>query len=136
VSVLAIVLLVVLVVLLILFLGGTVANARHRRASAHELQERIAVADRDLAHAAAEDRGWDRPALENAVRVAWARREGVAAIDAISLVTVLDRPGTDEDEAVFLVHAGGAQTQCVLCRTGDVWAEAPAQPSASGPPAA
>jgi hypothetical protein len=135
VSVLAIVLIAIVGVLLILFLGGTVANARHRRAARDRLRERAAAADRDLAQTAAAARGWDRAGLEAAVRQTWSNRQGAAAIDAIALVTVLDRPGTDEDEAVFVVSAGGRDSQVALRRTGDVWAEN-AQPSASGPAAA
>jgi hypothetical protein len=134
VSVVAIVLIALVGVLLILFLGGTLANARHRRAAGDDLRTRAAAADRDLARAAAEDRGWDRAVLESAVRAAWAKHEGAAAIESIALMTVLDRPGTDEDEAMFVVTAGGRETHVALARRGDVWSEA-AQPSGSAPAA-
>jgi len=41
--------------------------------------------------------------------------------DELTLIEVLDRPGTDEDEAVFDVRAGGSRHRLVLGRRGDEW---------------
>jgi len=121
VSVLAIVILVVAVLLVILFIGGLIVSTRHRKVSDAHFRERIAQADRDLATAAAEDRGWDRAVLDDAVRKAWAQRQGAAPIASIALVSVRDLPGTDDDEATFQVISGGTPFEVVLSRTGNLW---------------
>lgn len=139
-TVLAIILLAIAVVLLFLFFIGAFANSRHRARTRNLVQERAAAADRDLAAAQAKDRGWNREVLETAVRTAWARREGAPPIDTITLLAVIDPPGTDSDRAEFLVTAGETAVDMTLARTGDAWAEAPAggaqPPSGSSPPAA
>jgi hypothetical protein len=121
VSVLAIVILVVAVGLVILFVGGLIVSTRHHKASEAHFRERIAQADRDLATAAAEDRGWDRAVLDAAVRQAWAQRQGAAPIDSVALVSVRDLPGTDDDEATFQIISGATPFELVLSRTGDLW---------------
>ena len=114
---LGIVLLVLLVVLLVLFAGGYVANARRRRAEAARLHELTQEADQRLAEAHAEDKGWERATLEAAARDAFAGRNGGVAPRALQLVQVVDRPGTDEDEAVF--EADGERL--VLGRRDGTW---------------
>src|SRR5919197_4435423 len=93
-------LIIVLVVLLVLAVGGALARraqlARTRDAFARSL-ERV---DRDLAAAAAQDRGWDRELLETAARRCFADEHG-GEPEELVLVEVFDRPGTDEDQAVF-----------------------------------
>jgi hypothetical protein len=121
VSPLAIVILVVCVAFVLLFIGGYIVSTRHRRATALEFHERVSVADRDLATAAAQDRGWDRAVLDAAVRKAWIERQGAAPIESITLTIVRDLPGTDDDEATFQVISGGNPFEIVLSRTGDVW---------------
>jgi hypothetical protein len=116
VDTLGIVLLVVLVVLLVLFAGGYVANARRLRAERARLHALTQEADRSLAVAHAEDKGWERTGLEEAAREAFRTRSGRVP-RALSLVQVVDRPGTDEDEAVF--EADGERL--VLGRQGDRW---------------
>ena len=101
---LAIVLIVIAVLVLLLFAGGYVANARRREA------------DRHLAAAHAEDKGWERGTLEEAARRAFAERHGVQPRD-LKLIQVVNRPGVDEDEAVF---AGDGQ-ELVLGRRGGEW---------------
>ncbi len=120
-SLLAVILIVVVAGLILLFIGGFIVSSRHRRATEDEFRARVATADRDLAAAAAQDRGWDRPVLEAAVRAAWAERQGSAPIDAIALVSVRDLPGTEDDEATFQVTSGGTPFDLVLSRSGDAW---------------
>ena len=50
--------------------------------------------------AAAQDRGWDRDTLEDAARRIYATERGGEPPE-LALVEVRDRPGTDEDQAVF-----------------------------------
>jgi hypothetical protein len=109
---------IVLVVLtLLLFAGGYVANRRRFDAERATLHERIQQADQHLARAHAEDKGWERGALEAAARDAFRARHGRDAA-TLHLVQVVDRPGTEEDEAVFEEHGG---ERVVLGRSGDSW---------------
>ena len=99
-SALAIVLIVLGVLVLLLFVGGYIANARRREAERAALHARAREADRHLAAAHAQDKGWERHALEEAAREAYIARHGNAP-ERLTLVQVVDRPGVDEDEAVF-----------------------------------
>ena len=116
-TVLAIVLIVVAVLLLLLFVGGYVANARRRAAERAALHARAREADRHLAGAHAQDKGWERTVLEQAARDAYAASHG-APPQRLTLVQVVDRPGVDEDEAVF--DADGETI--VMGRRGGEWA--------------
>ena len=113
---LAIVLIVLAVLVALLFAGGYVANARRREAERAKLHARAQEADGHLAAAHAEDKGWERSTLEAAARSAYADRHGVAPAE-LRLVQVVDRPGTEEDEAVF--HADGHEV--VLGRQDGAW---------------
>ncbi len=95
-----IVLLVAAVLLLLLFIGGYVANGRRLRAERARLHALAQEADQHLAAAHAEDKGWERTGLEQAARQAWLDRTGRAPAE-LMLVQVVDRPGTEDDEAVF-----------------------------------
>ena len=118
-SALAIILIVVLVLVVALAVGGYVANARRREAEAGSLHAQARAADHQLAQAHAEDKGWERSGLESAARRAYAERHG-AEPTRLTLVQVVDRPGTEEDEAVF--DADGQRL--VLGRRGGDWAPA------------
>jgi hypothetical protein len=106
----------------LLFVGGYLGNARVAAARERRLRERIEHADRALAEARAEDRGWDRTVLEAAVRDAVGRARPGATIDRLELVQVVDLPGTDSDSAIFLVVSGDRRERLELVRTGDHWA--------------
>ena len=99
-SALAVVLIVFGVLVLLLFVGGYVANARRREAERAALHARAREADRHLADAHAQDKGWERTVLESAARAAYVERHGREP-ERLTLVQVVDRPGVDEDEAVF-----------------------------------
>ena len=116
-SVLGVVLLVLAVLVVVLFLGGYVANARRRSAEAAALHARAQEADRHLAIAQAEDRGWERSGLEQAARDAYAQRSGGRVPQRLTLVEVIDKPGTKADQAVF--DADGERL--VLGRREGVW---------------
>jgi len=118
VSTIGIVILAIVVVLALLFVGGYVAAARRTVALSDALKERIESADAALADARAEDRGWERATMEAAAREAVAPREVVA----LHLIQVVDRPGTDADEAVFRAeHADGDATTVILGRRDGAW---------------
>jgi Tfp pilus assembly protein PilX len=93
-------LIIVLVVLALLAVGGIYARTRQLRRSRPAFERSLEHVNRDLAAAAAQDRGWDRDTLEEAARRVDASERGGEPPDLL-LVEVRDRPGTDEDQAVF-----------------------------------
>jgi hypothetical protein len=114
-------LIIVLVVLLVLAVGGAIARRAQLARTRPAFEDSLERVNRDLAAAAAEDRGWDRDTLENAARTVFAEQRG-AAPERLVLVEVRDRPGTDEDEAVFRAEEpGGAAHRLTLGRSGGEW---------------
>jgi hypothetical protein len=95
-------LIVVLIVLALLAIGGAIARSRQLARSRPAFDQQLEQVNRDLAAAAALDRGWDRATLEGAARRIYTQERG-SDPDELVLIEVLDRPGTDEDQAVFLV---------------------------------
>ena len=95
-------LIIVLVVLLLLAVGGVIARRMFNRRTEADFSAQLEQANHDLAEAAALDRGWDRETLEAAARRCYAEKEGAEPPELL-LVEVLDRPGTEEDEAIFRV---------------------------------
>jgi hypothetical protein len=94
-------LIIVIVVLLLLAAGGFIARTRQLARSRPAFERSLEHVNRDLAAAAAADRGWDRDTLEAAARRIYSEERGGADPPELTLVEVLDRPGTDEDQAVF-----------------------------------
>ena len=109
-----------LAVLLVLIVGGFLARQRQLKRTRPAFELRLAQVERDLAAAAATDRGWDREHLEGAARRIGAELFGTEPED-LTLVEVIDRPGTDDDQAVFLVTAGGERHRVVLGRRDGDW---------------
>ena len=122
-SALAIIVIVVLALLLLLFVVGLVANARRARAESPELRESLREADRALALARAEDRGWDRGMLEAAAREAFAARSPVEPRE-LQLLKVIDRPGIEDDQCVVRIVTDVGSEEILLVRTGGDWAAA------------
>jgi hypothetical protein len=120
VSAIATILVVVAVLLLLLIVGGLVANARRARGGADELHVALREADRALALARAEDRGWEREGLEAAARAAFAARSP-AEVRELLLLQVVDRPGTEEDQALFRVVTDAGSEEILLVRQEDAW---------------
>jgi hypothetical protein len=124
VSTLGIVLLVFAALVVVLAAGGWVAATRRARADESTLLEELGEAEQALARAHASDKGWDRALLEAAARDAAAERFGTEP-NALHLVQVIDRPGTDADQAVFHVEtADGDEHRITIGRTGGVWGPA------------
>jgi hypothetical protein len=113
-------LIIVIVALLVLGIGGYFARRAQLARSRPAFERSLARVQRELAAAAAEDRGWDRERLETAARRVGAERHGTEPEELI-LVEVVDRPGTDEDRAIFEVSVGGQRHRLVLGRRGDDW---------------
>jgi hypothetical protein len=113
-------LIIVIVVLLVLSVGGFLARRAQLAKSRPAFERRLSQVERDLVAAAAADRGWDRDHLESAARRICAEQVG-AEPEELTLIEVVDRPGTDEDEAVFDVRAGGSRHRLVLGRRDGEW---------------
>lgn len=120
-SALAIIVIVVLVLVVLLIVGGLIANARHTRAEDPEFRETLREADHALAVARADDRGWDRVALEAAAREAFAARSPIEPRE-LHLVQVIDRPGTEDDQCIFRVVTDAGSEDILLARSGGGWA--------------
>ena len=113
-------LIVVLVVLVILAVGGAIARSMQLKRTQGAFDKRLAQADHDLAAAAAQDRGWDREILESAARRIYAEQRGGEPAELL-LTEVIDRPGTDEDLAVFTVAGEGRKETLTLGRRDGDW---------------
>lgn len=125
VSTLGIVLIVLAVLILLLVAGGYAGATRRTRSSAVALHRELAQAERELARAHASDKGWDPAVLAAAAQVAAVERFGDGAVGDPLLVQVIDRPGTDADQAVFLVKtADGGEHRMTLGRAGGEWGPA------------
>jgi hypothetical protein len=114
-------LIIVLVVLVLLAIGGYFANQRRLARTRPAFDNRLAQVNRDLAAALAEDRGWHPDGLEAAARAAWAEQRPGEEPEALAIYEVLDRPGKQEDKAVYLVRAGGRDHLLTLGRSDDEW---------------
>jgi hypothetical protein len=113
-------LLIVLIVLAVLAVGGIIARAMRNKRLEASFRTRLEQANHDLAEAAAEDRGWDRATLETAARRIYAEQRGAEPAQLL-LTEVLDRPGTDEDYAVFSVEGEGRRETLTLGRRDGEW---------------
>ena len=120
-SLLAILIIAFVVLAFVFFIGGFIVTGRRRDARDAELLTSIRSADEALAEARAGDRGWDLAALEAAAREAYASRFEGRQPEKLHLIQVIDKPGTQEDEAVFRCVAGHHRDDVVLGRDGDRW---------------
>jgi hypothetical protein len=125
VSAFAIVVIIVVAVLVLLIVGGVIARARRTRDEAGDMRATLREADHALALARAEDRGWERSALEAAARAAFAARSPVD-VRELQLLKVIDRPGTEDDQALFRVITDVGSEELLLARHGDDWRAADA----------
>ena len=113
-----IVIVVVILLLLALAAGGAIARRRQLAATEQRFDANLAQVNQDLAAAHAEDRGWHPDLLDTAAREAWAEARPGTEPGELTLVQIVDRPGTDEDKAVFRSTAGARLT---LGRRGGEW---------------
>jgi hypothetical protein len=118
---LAIVIGVFVALVVILAVGGAIARRRQLAATRGRFDANLAQVNQDLAAAHAEDRGWAREGLDAAARAAYAAQHDGAEPDSLTLVQIIDRPGTDEDKAVFRVAAPGREEQLTLGRRDGDW---------------
>jgi hypothetical protein len=118
---LVIVLGVFVALVIVLAVGGAYARRRQLESSRGRFDANLAQVNEDLAAAHAEDRGWARDSLETAARAAYASEREGAEPEELTLVQIVDRPGTDEDKAVFRVTSGGRDERLTLGRQGGEW---------------
>ena len=113
-------LLIVIAALAVLAIGGFIARRALTRRTETQFRARLEQANHDLAEAAAADKGWDRATLEAAARRYYAEQRGAEPADLL-LVEVLDRPGTEEDYAVFQAEGEGRHETLTLGRRDGDW---------------
>jgi hypothetical protein len=113
-------LIIVLVVLAVLAVGGFFARRALTRRTGAQFRAQLEKANHDLAEAAAADRGWDRAVLESSARRIYTEQRGAEPAELL-LVEVLDRPGTEEDLAVFRVEGEGRKETLILGRRDGEW---------------
>jgi hypothetical protein len=114
-------LIIVLAVLALLAAGGVLARMRQLARTRDDFHSQLEKANHDLAEAAAQDRGWDRSTLEEAARRIFSEHSGGAEPGELLLVEVIDRPGTDQDKAVFRVGDRHLHRHLTLGRREGEW---------------
>ena len=112
-----VVILIVVAVLALLAVGGALAQRRRMAANEGRFEANLDRVNNDLAAAHAADKGWDPERLHAAARRILREHGGDAAAEP-QLVAVVDRPGTEDDKAVFEV---GGRRRLTLGRRGDDW---------------
>jgi hypothetical protein len=120
---LIIVLAAVVLVVAVFFVLGLVGTGRRERARDVRFREQLEEANAALATARAADRGWERANLENAARTTHMARHPGAQIREMHLIQVVDRPGTEEDQARFRCIDADGDHDILLGRSGDEWVE-------------
>jgi hypothetical protein len=113
-------LIIVLAVLAVLAVGGFFARRMWLRRTEAQFRAKLEQANHDLAEAAAADKGWDRPTLEAAARRLYVEQRGAEPAELL-LTEVIDRPGTDEDYAVFHAEGEGRRETLTLGRQDGDW---------------
>jgi hypothetical protein len=120
VSVIAIIIVVFVLLVILLSVGGFIASRRRAERGQDDLLVAVREADQALALARASDRGWERAVLEAAAREAFAARSP-AEVRELLLMRVVDRPGTEEDQALFRVITDAGSEEILLVRQGGAW---------------
>jgi hypothetical protein len=62
--------------------------------------------------------------MRDAAQRVFAQENPLEPVDDMSLVQVVDKPGTEADQAVFNIRSGGRDHRIVLGRHGDDWTAA------------
>jgi hypothetical protein len=120
-SLLAIIAIVLGVLIVVFFIGGLIVVRRRAEATAEQMREHIATADRALEAARAADKGWDVVLLEEAARAVLAQEAPEFQYDTLNLVLVDDRPGTEHDRAEFVASGRDHIARVRVIRHGERW---------------
>lgn len=113
---------IVLLVLVGLAVGGAIAQRRRLEATGDRFAAHLDDANVGLAAAHAQDRGWEPRRLEDAARAAIAEQRRDAQVSDLTLVQVVDPPGTQEDRAVFRAQlADGLELLLTMARRDGEW---------------
>jgi hypothetical protein len=123
-STLAIIIVIFAVLAILLAIGGWIATTRRTAASDDDLRAQLRAADEALAAAHAEDKGWERGGLEEAARRVYAETFDDGEVQELHLVQVVDRPGTDDDQAIFRAVTDRGERTIVLGRRDGAWVAA------------
>ena len=118
---LAIVIVVFVLLVALLAIGGMIARRRQLESTRGRFDRHLAQVNEELAAAHAADRGWAREALEAAARSAYSSQRDGTEPEELTLVQIVDPPGTEDDKAVFRVTSGGRDEHLTLGRSGDDW---------------
>ena len=118
---LAIALGVFVTLVLVLAVGGAIARQRQLERTQGRFDKHLAQVNHDLAEAHAQDRGWARETLETAAQAAWASERPGAPATSLTLVQIVDRPGTADDKAVFEAASDGKVERLTLGRRDGDW---------------
>jgi hypothetical protein len=121
VSTLEVIIVAVVLLVTLLAIGGMFVVARRRRAGEAGFEASLEDVNRQLAAAHAQDKGWEPSALNAAARRAFAEQRVADEVREESLIAVLDRPGTDEDRAVFRFVTEAGTFLLTLGRAGGEW---------------
>jgi hypothetical protein len=122
VSTLEVIIVAVVLLVILLAIGGMLVVARRRREGEASFEASVEEVNRQLAAAHAQDKGWEPSALNAAARRAFAEQRVADEIREESLIEVIDRPGTDEDRAVFRFVTDAGPFLLTLGRKGGDWA--------------
>lgn len=117
----ALIVLIVLAVIALLAIGGAIANQRRRG----DIRGVVDEANRHLAAAHAADKGWEPKALNAAARQAFEDQNPGVEIREQALIQVIDRPGTDEDKAVFRFETSEGERLLTVGREDNRWVPEP-----------
>ena len=118
---LEIVIIAVVVVGVLLVVGGRFVLRRRAERGAGAFTAELHRANTDLAAAHAADNGWEPARVEAAARAAFEAERPGAPIEQLTLVQVIDPPGTDDDKAVYEIVSQGRPARLTLGRRGDAW---------------
>ena len=121
-STLEVIIVAVVLLVILLAIGGMLVVARRRRAGEAGFDASLDEVNRQLAAAHAQDKGWEPSALNAAARRAFAEQRVADEVREESLIAVIDRPGTDEDRAVFRFVTDAGTFLLTLGRQGGHWA--------------
>jgi hypothetical protein len=120
-STLDIVIVVAVALIVALAVGGMLANARWRQSREARLGASLDEVNRKLAAAHAHDKGWEPEALAAAARRFFAEQQPGEEVRDEALVAVIDKPGTDSDQAMFRFVTGTGTWLLTLGRTDGEW---------------